>query len=326
MALAELLTLVIFTAILAKSSSLVVENASKLARFFGVSQLAIGMLLVAVSTSLPELSVSVVSSAAHEGSIAAGNVFGSNISNILLILGLGAFLYGFKVEKQILPDLALVLLLTTAISVYILFHSQIFGSALGFYEGVILLLMAGWYAFRLLGRKKMEERETREKPVAKHEGFISFLLFFAGVIAVLVSSSFVVSSAVKLADMLGLAKSFIGATIIAIGTSLPELSIDLQAIRKKQYGLALGDAIGSNMANITLVLGAAAIISPVVVQLTVFSAALLFAVVANMAFFYIAVVKKKFEKKDGMLMLGMYALYLAAIFFLQFGETQSILG
>ncbi|MEM2138352.1 MAG: sodium:calcium antiporter [Candidatus Anstonellaceae archaeon] len=326
MALAELLTLVIFTAILAKSSSIVVETSSKLARFFGVSQLAIGMLLVAVSTSLPELSVSLVSSAAHEGAIAAGNVFGSNIANVLLILGLGAFLYGFKIEKQTLPDLALVLLLTTAISVYILFHSQIFGSALGFYEGVILLLIAGWYAFRLLGRKKLEERETKEKPVAKHEGFIAFLLFFAGVIAVLVSSSFVVSSAVKLADIFGLAKSFIGATIIAIGTSLPELSIDLQAIRKKQYGLALGDAIGSNMANITLVLGAAAVISPVVVQLTVFSAALLFAVVANMVFFYIAVVKGKFEKKDGLALLAIYAVYLAAIFYLQFGETKGILG
>jgi len=318
MALAELLILVIFTAILAKSSSLVVESASKLAKFFGVSQLAIGMLLIAVSTSIPELSVSVLSSVANQGAIAAGNVFGSNIANILLILGLGAFLYGFRVEKETLQDLALVLLLTTVISAYILFHSQIFGNALGFYEGVLLLILAAWYAARMLGKKKMDY--AKEKPLGKKEGFTAFLLFFAGIVGVLISASLVVDSAVKLAELFGLAKSFIGATIIAIGTSLPELSIDLQAIRKKQFGLALGDAIGSNMANITLVLGAAAVISPIAVQLSVFSAALLFAVVANMAFFYIAVVKKKFERNEGLAMLALYLLYLAAIFYLQFGE------
>src|SRR3989338_3028562 len=142
MALVALLTLLIFTFILSKASSLVVNNASKLARFFGISQLAIGFLLIAVSTSLPELAVSVASSSAKEGAIAAGNVFGSNISNILLVLGLGAFLYGFKVKKENLADIALVLLLTTLISSYIILHSQISQSALGLYEGILLLLIA----------------------------------------------------------------------------------------------------------------------------------------------------------------------------------------
>jgi cation:H+ antiporter len=111
MAFAEIIILVISVLILSRSSIVVVENASKLARFFGVSQLAIGILLVAVSTSIPELAVSVVSSSANQGAIAAGNVFGSNIANILVILGAGAFLYGFRVGRQNLPDIALVLLL-----------------------------------------------------------------------------------------------------------------------------------------------------------------------------------------------------------------------
>ena len=321
MVLQELVTLFVFVFVLSKSSSLVVENAVKLAKFFGISQLAIGLLLIAVATSLPELSVSVVSSVANEGAIAAGNVFGSNIANILLVLGIGAIVYGFKVSRKNLSDIAIALVLTTLISTYILFHSQISGNALGFYEGLLLLAIAIWYAFRVLGKKRIEEMPEKGK-ISMHEGFRAFLFFAAGIVLVMVSSNFVVSSAVKLSDLLGLTKSFIGATLIAIGTSLPELSIDLQALRKKQYGLALGDALGSNIINLTLVLGTAALISPITVQLKVFVAALLFAVVANMVFLYISVVKGKFERKDGAIMVVFYVIYLALIFFLQIGEAQ----
>ncbi|HIH18620.1 TPA: sodium:calcium antiporter [Candidatus Micrarchaeota archaeon] len=325
MALSELITLFIFIFVLAKASEVVVDNASKLAKFFKVRMLAVGMLLVAVSTSLPELAVSVASSSAGQGAIAAGNVFGSNIANILLILGTAAFLYGFKVGRETLEDLALVLLFTTVISVYIIFHSYIFGQALGFYEGILLLLIAVWYAFRMLNKKTRHEHEEG-KEISRHEGLMAFLFFFGGVIAVIISSSFVVDSSVKLADILGLSKSFIGATLIAMGTSLPELTIDLQAIRKKHYGLALGDAIGSNMANLTLVLGTAAAISPIVVQLQVFIAALLFAVIANMVFLYIATVNRKFERKDGVAMGLLYLLYIIIIFYLQFGDIPLVAG
>ncbi|MDD5318156.1 MAG: sodium:calcium antiporter, partial [Candidatus ainarchaeum sp.] len=116
MAVIELATLIVSTVILSKSASVVVEKAALLARFFGISQLAIGMLLIAVSTSLPELSVSTIASAGGNGAIAAGNVFGSNIANILLVLGIGAFAYGFRVNREELTDTGFVLLVTTAIS------------------------------------------------------------------------------------------------------------------------------------------------------------------------------------------------------------------
>jgi len=317
MALAEIFTLIISILVLSRAASVVVDNASKLARFFKVSTLAIGLLLVSVSTSLPELSVSVMSSVAGEGAIAAGNVFGSNIANILLILGLAAALYGFKVRRDILPDIAIVLLATTIISTYIIYKSSVEGSALSFYEGALLLLVFAWYANRVLSKKKIEEKAVASN-MSMRDGLNAFLFFGAGVGIVIISSSFVVDSAVALAKIAGLAESFIGATVIAIGTSLPELSVDLAAIRKKQYGLALGDALGSNMANLTLVLGTAAIISPIVVQLKVFAVALLFAVVANMVFLYIAVVKKEFGRREGIAMVALYAIYIIAIFYLQF--------
>lgn len=318
MVLIESITLLISLAVLSKSSSVVVENAAKLSKFFGISQVAIGFILLAVSTSLPELAVSVLSSTAGEGAIAAGNVFGSNIANILLVLGIGAFLYGLKIGKNELKDIAIVLVLTTIISVYIIFNSTIRTQALGFLEGIILLLLFAFYVIYIFRKKAIEGNGTTQ--VTKKEALHAFLFFSALIVLVLISASFVVDSAVKLAKLLNIAESFIGATIIAVGTSLPELSIDLQAIRKKHYGLALGDAIGSTMTNITLVLGTAAAIHPISIILPVFIAALLFAIIANIVFFYVAAVNQRLNRFGGALFLLIYVIYLITIFYLQIGE------
>ncbi|MEK6973528.1 MAG: sodium:calcium antiporter [archaeon] len=315
MVFVEIATLIISLVILAKSASVVIKNAEKLSRFFGISQIAVGFLLISVSTSLPELSVSVISSSLGEGAISAGNVFGSNIANILLILGIGAFFYGLKIRKTELKDIAIILVLTTIISVYIIFNSIITNRALGLFEGIVLLLMFGAYAFYISRKKSIELNST--KTVSKKEAMPAFLFFTGSMILVLISSGFVVSSAVKIAETLHLAKSVIGATIIALGTSLPELSIDLQAIRKKHYGLALGDAIGSNMTNMTLVLGTASVINNITVTLPVFIAALLFAIIANIILFYASAVDKQLDKKGGGLFLAIYLIYIITIIFLQ---------
>ncbi len=315
MVVVEAITLLISLVILAKSSSLVVEKALVLSRFFGISQLAVGFLLISVSTSLPELSVSIISSTVGEGALAAGNVFGSNIANILLVLGIGAFLYGFKVNKLSLKDIALVLVVTTIISAYMIFAGTVNRQVLGIVEGLILLLLFLGYAWYVLSNKV--QSENGEAVISKREALNGFLFFAAGIIVVLVSAGLVVESGIKIARLFNLAESFIGATFIAIGTSLPELSIDLQAIRKKHYGMALGDAIGSNMVNLTLVLGAAAIINPITVTLPIFIAALLFAIVSNVILLYVASVKKWVGRTTGVAFLLLYLVYLASIFYLQ---------
>lgn len=317
----ELTALLIGIVVLAKSSSVVVENAVKLTAFFGINQLVIGLLLISVSTSLPELSVSVISASANESALAAGNVFGSNIANILLILGLGAFIYGFKVKKHDLKEIALVLLLTTAISAYIIFNSVVRNQALGLTEGLILLLLfIGYLAYLFLGKQKEINGSVKKEVITKKEALVAFLYFGAAIIAVLISSGIVVEYAIKIANIFSLAESFIGATLIAIGTSLPELSVDLQAIRKKQFGLALGDAIGSNMINLTLVLGTAAVINPISVAIPIFIAALLFAVFANMLLLYFAATNDTVKKNQGVVMLATYGIYLITIFYLQIGK------
>jgi cation:H+ antiporter len=315
----DLAALVLSVAVLARASSVVVDKVLKLSRFFNISQVSIGLLLLAATTTLPELSVSVTSSSVGEGAIAAGNVFGSIIANILLILGAGAAIYGMRITPSNLKDIGLALLLTTLISIYIVFNSSVEQRILGFPEGVVLLIIYFAYVWHTIRRKHIDDLNGNGK-VTKEEALNAFVVFVIGIFLVIASSGFVVSSAVALARQAGVAESFIGATLIAVGTSLPELSVAIAAIRKKHYGIALGNIIGANMADITLVLGTAAAINPIEVRLPVFIAALLFALIANSILFYAAAVNKRLDRLGGVVFLAIYVLFLAVIFFLQVRE------
>ena len=143
----EAITLLVSLAILSKSSDFVVENAVNLSRFFGLSKIAVGALLLAVSTSLPELSVSVLSATIGGGAIALGNVFGSSITNILLVLGFGGFLYGITIRKRALYDVSFILLFSALLPVYIILSMFFNNQALGFIEGFVLLLLFAVYAY-----------------------------------------------------------------------------------------------------------------------------------------------------------------------------------
>ncbi|MBN2477665.1 sodium:calcium antiporter [Candidatus Micrarchaeota archaeon] len=310
--------LLISTLVLAKSSETVIESTSKLSRFFGISEVTVGLVLVAVVTSLPELSVSVISASMGEGAISAGNVFGSNIANIFIAIGAGAFIYGSKIPKKNIGEIALVLLLTTVISAYIIFSSTVQGRALGLPGGLILLAVFAVYLVYLLKHKKETSKKANEK-VKKKKAMKAFLVFVAGMIIVFVSSEFVVENAVITARQFGIAESVIGATIIAIGTSLPEISTSLQALRKKKYGIAVGNAVGSNMTNLTLVLGVTAVINEIYVNISVFVVALLFAIVANAILLYFAAIRKNMGRYSGILFILMYFLFVITILGLQAG-------
>lgn len=312
--------LAISTLVLAKAAEIVVVNAEKLSRYLGMGQVAVGMAFLAVVTSLPELSVAITSGVAQEGAISAGTVFGSNIANILLVLGMGAFLYGMKVKGKKAGEIALILLLTTVISAYIIFSSSVQGIALGFPAGAALLLIFAAYILHVLKRKKPPANGIGNHRVDKKRALRAFLVFVAGIIVVFISSGFVVENAILAAESFGLAQSLIGATVIAVGTSLPELSTTLQAVRKKKYGLAMGNAIGSNMANLTLVLGSTAVLTEIHVQLPVFIAALLFAVVANALLLYYEAARKGLGRYSGLLFLVAYIAFLALMLELQAGE------
>ena len=333
MILPEFILLVAFTFVLSKMSCIAVEQAGKLSDYFGLSSMAIGMLVVGAMVSLPELAVAITSSAVGQGELAVGNVFGANVMLILFAFGMGAIIYGFKIERKNLEDVGFVLIVTLLISIYMIFATQIAGRAIGFLEGMALYVIFTWYAAKMVIDKAVSKRKAKEDQAHFNTGTpdsqwlqkidvsgpVIALVFSASVLAVYVSANVVVKSAISIAVELGLAQSFIGATLIALGTSLPEIMVGLEALKKKMYGLALGDAMGSIMVNITLVLGTAAIIQPISLHLKVFGIAMLFAVLANVLFFYYAAVKGKIGKREGMMLVGFFILYVIAISASQIG-------
>jgi cation:H+ antiporter len=241
----------------------------------------------------------------------------------LFILGLSAFLFGFKVSKDKLEDIVLVLTLSTILSVYFLFQSLVSGTGIGFAEGVLLILIFIWYVNRIY--KKNKSKRIHPSPsISRQEGLNAFILFILGIFAVLISSHFVVEFAKILAEKANLATSFIGATIIAMGTSLPEISVVFQAIKKKKYDIGIGNIFGANTVNLTLVLGVASTLTPITVNIVIFSAALLFAIITNSFFLYFSVLKREFTKKTGIFMLLIYLIYLFVIFRLQFSTAQTV--
>jgi cation:H+ antiporter len=326
MVLFEIALLVAFTYVLSKMSCIAVEQAGKLSDYFGISKMAIGMLVVGMMVSLPELSVAITSSALGQGELSAGNVFGANSVLILFALGVGAFVYGFRIERKNLEDIAFVLLVTFLISIYLMFLTQMADRPVGFLEGVGLFIIFAWYAAKVVIDKAIVKSSVIEDLAHFNTRSLDFawlarggsgpataLVFAGSVLAVYVSANIVVDSAISLTSTLGLEQSFIGATFISLGTSLPEIMVALHAIRKKMYGLALGDVMGSIMVNITLVLGAAAVIQPISLHLNVFGIALLFAVLANFVFFYYAAMRGRFGRREGISLVALYALYLLLI-------------
>jgi len=316
--------LVVFLIVLAKSADIVVESTSRISKYLGISTFAIGVVLVAIVTSLPELSVAIVSSVAGEGALSAGTVFGSNIANILLVMGIGAFVYGLSIPWKHVGEIGLILLLTTIISAYIILSSNVQGNALGLPAGIILLVMFAGYIYYILRKNNKKEIGTDKKTkVDRKKTATAFLVFIAGIIVVFISSALVVDNAVIVAQELGIAHSIIGATIIAIGTSLPELSTTLQAIRRKTYGVVVGNIVGSNMTNLTLILGTTAVINEINVNLSIFIAALLFAIVANAILLFFAAVTKNMGRYSGLLFLVIYVFFIITILTLQARELTA---
>ena len=240
-----------------------VQGAITLALHLGLSPLIVGLTVVALGTSVPEALVSVRAAIGHQGGIALGNVIGSNILNIALILGLSAFFSPLKVDSHLVKADVPLLAGATFMLVVLLedFHiSRIEGSFL-------LLCIVGYVAGNIMTVKRTSPEENKIEGVEVPEDHsknlwrdISFL--FIGLIALAFGSNFLVTGAVDLARILGLSEALIGLTIVSIGTGTPEMATALMAAYRKRADLAIGNAVGSNLFNIMFVLGIAALVAP----------------------------------------------------------------
>ena len=253
-----MLLMVIGGILVVKGSDFAVSGATEIARYFGMSERFIGLTIVALGTSLPELVTSVTAARRGNAGIAIGNIVGSNILNILIILGITAVITNVAIQRStLLYEIPFMIVITIVLLIF-----GITGSEVTFIEGVIFwILFLIYLGYLFVMAKKgndQEEAEAKDNPVWK-----CMLLMVIGGILVVKGSDFAVSGATEIARYFGMSERFIGLTIVALGTSLPELVTSVTAARRGNAGIAIGNIVGSNIFNILFVIGATALICTV---------------------------------------------------------------
>lgn len=296
---------------LAKSADWIVDSSSSIAKRFGISELIIGLTVVAFGTSLPELVVNVMAALSGSGEIAFGNVVGSNIANILLVLGITACLGNIKLEREtVWHEIPFALL-----SAFVLF--AMVGNLFGVKEfltrddGLILLGLFGIFLYYVFLMAQKNRKKFDVGSVVDKSGVITGLKLGLGLVGIYLGGKWVVEGAVVIAGLLGMSEFLISATIIAIGTSLPELVVSVLAVRRGNVGLAVGNVIGSNIFNICWVLGIVPLVNPIAIPSYVgFDVGIMF--LATFVLFMFMFIGKKHElrRPDGVLMLIGYVAYI----------------
>ena len=306
--LLQVLVLLVGFALLIKGADWFVDGAAGLARRLKIPQLVIGLTIVAMGTSMPEAAVSVTAAMDSTPGIAIGNVVGSNILNILLILGVTACMTTLNLRASTLwIEIPFLIAVTALLLVF-----GVTGSAITFWEGIIFLalfLVYLGYLAVLAKREKEKEEPVQEIPLWK-----SLVFMILGGVMVVKGSDLAVDSASQLAAFFGISQRFIGLTIVALGTSLPELVTSVVAARKGNADIAIGNIVGSNIFNILFILGTASVICEIPFDsrflvdtgIAIASAALLLAGSAK---------RRQLEKACGLTMLGCYGVYFLYLCF-----------
>jgi cation:H+ antiporter len=300
-----------------KGADISVSAASTLAKRLRVSQIAIGLTVVAFGTSLPELAVNVTASIEGNTEISVGNIIGSNIANILLILGVSGLVYPLTVTKGTVwkeIPLSLLAAIVLAIMANDRFLNSSAGDRLSRGEGLILLCFFAIFLYYSASIAR-NGANVEEASSGTRDGLLrTGLLMVAGFAALVVGSTWVVDGAVKLARLLGVSQMAVGLTIVAVGTSLPELATSAAAAYRKNPDIAIGNVIGSNIFNIFCILGLSSIIRPlplnpkvnVDIGLLIFASLLLLLCMLTGK-------RRTLDRWEAGLFLGVYAAYIAAI-------------
>lgn len=340
-----LLSVIVFLlglVILIRGSDFFVGSAAFIAKHFGVSELIIGLTLVSMGTSFPELGASVYASYSGKGGIAVGNVVGSNIANIALVLGVCLMLRSIKVKRKMLTRDGIIML-----GVSLLFSIFVFWDVV-LWEGIVLMVIFGAYIIFLyrqnkdemksealqraidegiehdiyIGREiakaiieedekgpedKPQESEKKESKVSPSMEIAKLVL---GCLGVIIGAKLMVDSAVVIAEEIGISETVIGSTLIAFGTSVPELAVSVVAILKKYEQISIGNIIGSNIFNILLVIGASSLVRDLAVddQLLFINIPIMLLVAALLLIFM--AVRDRLERWQGGIFVAIYAAFL----------------
>lgn len=307
----QVLLLVLGFAMLIKGADWFVDGAAGIAKRFGIPSLVIGLTIVAMGTSAPEAAISI--SAAFKGSadIAVGNVLGSNIMNILIILGLTAVITPIAVQKSTIKyEIPFMILITVVFGLL-----GIFDNVLGIFDGIILWILFIAYLVYLFIMAKKGKNEQEENIEIPGKSRMPRLIVFGiiGVVLIIFGSNITVDAATNIARTFGMSERFIGLTIVALGTSLPELVTSITAAVKKNADIAIGNIVGSNIFNILFVIGTSALITPVAYQQQFLFDTVVCVATAVLLLLCLFNKNQKLKRWAGILMLVCYAGYFTYI-------------
>ncbi|HSQ89602.1 calcium/sodium antiporter [Romboutsia sp.] len=309
--------------LLVKGADYFVDGSSNIAKTLKIPPIIIGLTIVAFGTSAPEAAVSITASLDGQNGMAMGNVLGSNIFNLLMVVGAAGFIKTLHVEKSILskefPFLLLASILMIVLSAdMILTHSTT--NMLSRFDGLILLILFVGFVYYLIKMAlkarniSLEETSisidadvvvsTLEQPISK-----SIIYSICGMVAIIFGGKLVVSSASYIASTFGVSDQLIGLTVVAIGTSLPEFVTSIIAATKGESDIALGNVIGSNMFNILFVLGISAFISPMAIEPKLIIDGIFMIIVTCLTYFF-AIKRKDVNKAESLILIGLYLSYM----------------
>ena len=313
------LLLLVGFALLIKGADYFVEGAAGIAKALRVPTLLIGLTIVAFGTSAPEASVSISAALNGNNGISLGNVLGSNIFNIAFIVGIASILFPLSVERQtIRKELPFTLLAGFALMFLSMdtFFSNSQNQMLTRGDGLILLLLFGVFIYYILEMARNSRENSKDDIIQSPEEadkkiprWKLALYTLGGLVAIIVGGDLVVKSAVKIAESFGLSQTVIGLTIVAVGTSLPELITSVTAALKKESDIAVGNIVGSNIFNILFILGMSATLSPVA-----FDPKLVLEIVLNIlvtvVLLVFSITDKKINKVEGCILMLSYVVYM----------------
>lgn len=304
-----IMLLIVGFIILIKGADIFVDGSSSIAGNFKISKMIIGLTIVAFGTSAPEFAVSVQSLLSGNGDIVLGNVIGSNILNILLIVGASSMVHALSVKNNtVKKELPTTILITTLFIV--LLSDSLFDHVASTFtrnDGIVLLLFFLVFIYYLVGivKNKVEE-DSKENYMPLMKAF-TYTIF--GIVAIILGSNLVVHNASSLASLIGVSQKMISLTIIALGTSLPELVTSITATKKGEYDIAIGNVVGSNLFNLGVVIGLPVALLGGISKINFNYIDLIVMLVSAILLFLFSVNDRKISKKEGFILLTLFVVY-----------------
>ncbi|MCW4015856.1 MAG: sodium:calcium antiporter [Candidatus Bathyarchaeota archaeon] len=279
-----------------------------ISKTLGLSEMAAGFIILSITTSLPELSVSVVASLSGEGGLSVGNVLGSNVANLTIILGLAILIArkAITLKGQSNKELVQFLFISSIIPLFIVQRGS-----LDIVLGIVLLTLFVYFGITI-SRKTEATTVIDETPNQQKNEKIAFVVikFLIGVGLIILLSNFAVDSSTDIANFIGLPTSIIGATIIGLGTSLPELATTIQALKKGLVNMALGNLLGSCITNITLILGISSLLSTSEVNVVAVQSIMFYVLISSLSVWYMVGASERLTKKSAIFLCVIYVIFI----------------